>query len=370
MPRARTPLLGPMLADRSADPTRKILFLRLLNLPVRAAQQHHARWESHPCVVADRSLDGVIYAVSPQAQQRGITAEMSRRQAIQHLPRLECIRPEPTPSENIRRHIYAILQEYAELIEEVTPAEFYLDITFNRQNIPIGFRAAQLLRSEFRREMHLDVRMGLAPNKLLARLAARVGEPPITAVERDAVPAFLADLSIDMLPGIGKKMRAALSELAVERIGQLAALDVATLQQHVGRGAARLHQRAHGIDNTSVEPHNAEEKLSSVVRFSVPLFTREDIEEALREPIALLAGSLRRRALRCSLVATELWLGDGSTKQRAHALSHYSDRDHVLIEAILQNVESEAASANGLRGFRIELRQFTDRASTQLDLFT
>lgn len=346
---------------------RKILYLHVNNLAVCSAQHQSERWNTHPCIVADR----IVRAASPAAQRLGIEQGMQRSQALRIAPRVECIGPATDISADLGGQLEAILLEYTDLVEAKSPCEYFLDITYNKMDIPIGLRAAQLLRGDLSRELALDTTMALAPNKLLAQMVHKTGDGrPIYVLERDEVEAFLADKPIDLLPGVGAKIRHRLHALRIEHIGQLAQADLSELQAHCGHLASKLHRGARGIDHAPVAPHVDAAFLSADIHLPVPLYDMREICAALRAPVEDLVGRLRRRPMRSRHISVQIWPNNGRTDAFERELSHDSNRAEALLEAIAQCVEQAPARAAGMRGCRIEIHPHSDKASRQLDLFT
>ena len=359
-----------MLERHPSQPLRKILYVQIENLPVRSAQEQCSAWNSTPCIIADKGRNGKIYALSPAAKRVGITTQMTRTEAMHCCPQIESIQPIHTPSTSLQKRIFELLYEYTDLIENVSDTAFYLDITFDKLDIPIGFRTAQLVHSQLRNELKLDAFVGLGPNKLLALLASKTcTKSPIRAVDKNDTAAFLADLPIDLLPGLGRTSRDRLRTLGIECIGELAGVGLSDLRQHVGRSALRLHQYAQGIDNAPVTPEIEVDSLSTTIRFPTPLYDDEEIFTSIRQPVNTLAASMRRRQLRSRLIAVRVSSGRGLTEQIEYPLPHYTGSSQTLLTALFESLQQLELSDHGVRELHIEMQQFTDKHAQQLDLF-
>ena len=359
-----------MLERHPSQSLRKILYVQIENLSVRSAQEQCSAWNSTPFIIANKGRNGIIYALSPAAKRVGVTTLMTQAEAMHCCPQIESIQPIHTPSISLQKRIFELLYEYTDLIEKVSDTAFYLDITFDKLDIPIGFRTAQLVHSQLRNELELDAVVGLGPNKLLALLASKkCTTNHIHAVSKNDTAAFLADLTIDLLPGLGRTSRDRLRTLGIERIGELADLGLSDLRQHVGRSALRLHQYAQGIDNAPVTPENEVDSLSTTIRFSTPLYDDEEIFTSIRQPVNTLSASMRRRQLRSRLIAVRVSSGRGLTEQIEYPLSHYTDSSQTLLTALFESLQQLELSNHGVRELHIEIQQFTDKHAQQLDLF-
>ena len=171
--------------------------------------------------------------------------------------------------------------------------------------------------------------------------------------------AFLADLPIDLLPGLGRTSRERLRTLGIERIGQLAGMDLPGLRQHVGRSALRLHQYAQGIDNAPVTPEIEVDSLNTTIRFSTPLYDDDEIFTNIRQPVNTLAASMRRRQLRSRLIAVRVSLGRGLTKRIECPLSRYTDSPQTLLTALFESLQQLELSDHGVRELHIDCLLYT-----------
>ena len=86
---------------------------------------------------------------------------MTQTEAMHCCPQIESIQPINTSSTSLQKRIFELLYEYTDLIEKISDTAFYMDITFNKLDIPIGFRTAQLVHSQLRNELELDAVVGI-----------------------------------------------------------------------------------------------------------------------------------------------------------------------------------------------------------------
>ena len=359
-----------MLKSNPSQSLRKILYLQIENLPVRSAQEQYSAWNSTPCIITDKRKNGTIYALSPAAKRIGITTNMTRTEAMHCCPHIESIQPIHTPSTSLQERIFELLYEYTDLIEKISDTAFYLDITYNKLDIPIGFRTAQLVHSQLRNELEIDAVIGLGPNKLLALLSSKTCKKgPINAVDKNNTAAFLADLPIDLLPRVGRASREKLWALGIKHIGQLAGMDLSDLRQQLGRTALRLHQYAQGIDNAPVTPEIEVDSVSTIIRFPTPLHDYEEICTNIQQPVNTLVASMRRRQLRSRLITVKVFSGRVLTEYIEYPLSNYTDSSQVLLRALFESLQRLKLSDHGVRELHIEMHQFTDKNAQQLCLF-
>jgi DNA polymerase-4 len=320
-----------------------------------------------PLIVVGEHPQNKVEAVSPEARALGLAPGIARYQALKHTPNILCIKPDSEKYHHIGQQINALYREYTEWIEVVSPAETYLDITYNKMDIPFARRTAQLIRSDLSRQFGLKARMGIAPNKMLAKIASMTEGDAMREVTRGELADFLADKPIALLPYIGAKTKTKLTQAQIETIGQLRQLEQNVLRKLCGRQASLLWQLSRGHDDRPVCPTTA--TIASQVQLPAALYALDEIRAALRSPIDTLAGQLRRRNLRCRQLAVRIRQANGKITATDSQLTHFSDKSSTLLQAIVQLIAESSLHEDGVRSIDIDLSFFTDRDIEQLDLF-
>jgi DNA polymerase-4 len=351
------------------DGLRKIIHLYIDDLFALVEQNENHTARKIPLLVVGDNPQNKVEAVSPEARAVGLTPGMVRAQALKRYPDALCIKPDYAKYIHIGDKINELFREYTEWVEAVSPAEAYLDITYNKMDIPFGRRTAQLIRSDLRRQLGFEARLGIAPNKMLAKIASTSGVgDAISEVVRGDVAVFLQDKPISLLPHIGARTKAKLAQAQIETIGQLAQMDTVALRELCGRQSALLSRLARGHDDQPVCP--TAKAIVRPVSFPAPLYALDEISETLRPLTNDMAGQLRRRHLRCRQLTLQIRRADGEVYTAETQLSHFSDQGSTLLSAMLMLITQSSMCENGIRGIDIEFSGFTDREIEQLDLFT
>ncbi|MFT5378180.1 MAG: DNA polymerase-4, partial [Candidatus Latescibacterota bacterium] len=199
------------------DGLRKIIHLYIDDLSALVEQNENHTARKIPLLVVGDNPQNKVEAVSPEARAVGLTPGMVRAQALKRYPDAMCIKPDYAKYIHIGDKINELFREYTEWVEAVSPAEAYLDITYNKMDIPFGRRTAQLIRSDLRRQFGFEARLGIAPNKMLAKIASTSGVgDAISEVVRGDVAVFLQDKPISLLPHIGARTKAKLAQAQIE----------------------------------------------------------------------------------------------------------------------------------------------------------
>ncbi len=263
-----------------------------------------------------------------------------------------------------------LLREFTDLVEFTADA-VYLDVTYNKFDIPFGGRVAKMIKSEIKRHMDLQVSIGMGPNKFLARLAMIQARPNgLVIILPEQIESFLADLPISKLPGAGTITRQRLGELGIERISQLAAAPLQLLTDRLGQRGKNLWMLSQGRDNEQVTPLGQSSQLVEETTFTATTYEREEILDALRELSSALSGRLRRRSLRGRTISLRVVYPDRRQTVRTQRLSDFTDDFPVLLQSANDLLECTEACIIGVRELGIGLAGFSGEAVEQLDLFS
>jgi len=277
------------------------------------------------------------------------------------------------PNESLTRRaseaILKILSGYSPLLEPAGPGHVFLDMTGTRRLFGEAVNSADRIQREVRERLRLASTLGVASNKLVSRVAARVIRPDrLYDVFPGSEAPFLAPLEVDLLPGLDPPSRETLSELNVERVRDLAALTIFHLRILFGRRAWRFYREARGIDESPVRPPEK----APAIREEETLAEDSNEEAVHREILDRLvvrsASRIRRMGAEARRVAVRIRYADGVESGRLEDLPRPAASDFTLGEAVRCLFESA-------RGRRIRIRHlevvFSDLrfAPRQLSLF-
>ena len=263
----------------------------------------------------------------------------------------------------------ALLREYTDWIEWGNGYAI-LDVTDNKLDIPFGTRVAKMIKSDIKRQLGWSVSVGLAPSKFVARLAMERQRPDgLTVVLPEQIGNFLADVPIDELPGVGAITRQQFAAMHIERVGALAQVSLEELVRCFGQRGSRFWHFAHGWDDDLIAPAEQLDQIREEASFAAPLYTREEMHDALRELTSALCGRLQRRGLQARYVTLEVRYPDFRTATRTLRLAAFTDRAQAVFAAACELLEQTEVGDLGTRLLGIGLGGFDDEEIEQLDLF-
>ena len=228
---------------------------------------HHPEWRGKPVVVGSGPHErGVVSTCSYEARRFGIHSAMPSRTAYERCPDAIFVRPHMELYQEVSDKVFEIFEHYTPYVEGVSIDEAFLDIT-GSLHLHGGDRArlGEALRKEIRETCGVTCSVGIAPNRLLAKIGSEQHKPDgltLMPFEADAIAAFLAPKPIGILWGIGKKTAAVLRPYGLVTCGDLQRTPLRQLETILGSGATAttLQDYAFGRSDDRVYWEAEEEK--------------------------------------------------------------------------------------------------------------
>jgi DNA polymerase-4 len=350
---------------------RKIIHVDMDAFYAAVEQRDNPALQGRPVVVGgDPRQRSVVAAASYEARRFGVHSAMPMKTALRLCPQAVRVPPDFDKYRRVSGEIHALFREYTDQVEPVAFDEAYLDVTYNKQNIPFGHRTARMLKSQIRRQLRLTASAGVAPNKFLAKIASDLQKPDgLVVVMPDQVQDFLHPLPVEKIPGVGQVTRQHLLEWGVNTIGELAALPLMDLVRRFGKRGAYLWELAQGRDESPVDPSWEPQQLSQETTFAVDVYEREEMRFALKELVEELSGRLRRRRLKGRSVTLKVRYPDFQTITRSQTQHLYLDQAEPILERALDLLDRTEAEERGVRLLGVGVSGFEEEEVVQLDLF-
>lgn len=272
------------------------------------------------------------------------------------------------------RRAQPLMRDYTDLIENDGSAGAWLDVTYNKADIPFGHRVARMLQADLQRDLDLRVAAGVGPNKFVARLAAQSARrgpdsDGLVAVTAPDAAAFVQPLPIDALPGLGRVLRGRLQDLGIETLGELASRPRQALLDMAGKRGIRLWEHAQGIDADPVTPEHAPEHLAAERAFDAPLYNADEIRLEARHLAEELGGRLRRQRLGGRILTLEAHYPDRRSSTRWQVLALPTDANNEILRHTIELLRRTAAAERGLRALKLSIAGFGEEEVNQLSLF-
>jgi DNA polymerase IV len=280
-----------------------------------------------PVVVGGAGSRGVVMSASYEARAFGITNAMPSVRARRLCPDAIFLPPDFESYKAYSNRFREVLLSVTPLVEPIALDEAFLDVTGAVLLFGPPGAIAERVREHVRTGLGVTCSVGVAPNKLVAKLASRRAKPDgLVVVHAEDVPAFLEPLPARSLWGVGERTVEMLGRLGVKTVGDLARIPPSVLARPLGDQHARdLHDLASGIDERPVVPYEPPKSVSHEETFDVDLDAEEDL---LREALALshkVAARLREDGYRTRTVVLKVRLANFTTLTRSRTLAAPTD---------------------------------------------
>jgi len=312
---------------------------------------------------------GVVACACYRARRAGVRAGMLLSRARRRLPEAVSVPPDPPRWEQFSDALLEFLAGRAPAVERSALDDFYLDLTGCARLLGEPSRWAEKLAADVRRATGLPVSMGLATNKLVARIAALIAKPGrLCVVPPGCEAAFLEPVSLTLVPGLGRSTVGRLREMGLCRAGQLAALGPDPLTLLLGPRGRLIHQRVCGQDHEPVTPTALHRFLHYEHEFAADTSDPALVQAGAALLAQRLAGDLRRHRLLTAHADLFLVHSDGFTDSHRLSLVYPSDADADFVVAA--RAAARACFRRRVRVRRIVLRApFETAPGAPPDLF-
>jgi len=204
-------------------------------------------------VGGDPDERGVVASASYAARAYGVHSAMPMSQALRLCPQAIIRHGHYKEYASYSKRVMGILAEYTPLVEPISIDEAFLDVTGCERLFGPADKLAQRIQQRIMSELGLPASLGIASNKLVAKVASALAKPRgLLTVPFGQEAAFLAPLPIERLWGIGEVTARRLHARGIHTIGQLAVVPKQQMSLLFASAAEEMHRRALGIDNSPV----------------------------------------------------------------------------------------------------------------------
>jgi len=293
---------------------------------------------------------GVVAAASYEARAFGVRSAIPMSRAVRLCPDLVIVRPDMRKYREVSQQVFAIFRSVTPLVEPLSLDEAYLDVTENAWNEGLATPVARRIKSLIRETTGLTASAGVAPNKFLAKIASAWRKPDgLTVIPPERIEAFLKDLPVDALWGVGPVTASRLRERGISRLVDVRTADPAALRGAVGGMADWLLKLAAGQDDRPVQPNRKSKSSSSECTYAEDLDDLDRIRAEISEMVRENADWLRRQHLTARTVTIKVRYSDFSTITRSHSRPATDDAGDLTRRALELLTKTEA----GIRPVRL-----------------
>jgi len=283
---------------------------------------------------------GVVSTCSYEARPYGIHSAQPISEAYHRCPDAVFLPVRMHAYEHESTHIRAILRDFTPDIEPISIDEAFLDVTGCLRLFGGKRTLAKRIQERIEEECSLTASIGVAPNKLLAKIASDIDKPEgLVVVEPDEVESFLRPLPVGRLWGVGEKTEETLARLGIKTVGDLAEFDRRELVRRFGKHGKQMWALAHGWDDRPVKPREEAKSVGREHTFKKDTENPELIASTLMRLCEDVARRLRKAGQRGVTVTTKIRFEDFTTFTRATTLDRSVDDAVDINRAACANLD-------------------------------
>ena len=322
-----------------------------------------------PVIVGgDPNARGVVSAASYEARRFGVHSAMPLRTAARLCPDGVFLPGRFDRYRELSRQVMRIFASYTPLVEPISLDEAFMDVPASRAAFGDGETIARALKQLVLDEAGLVVSVGVATNKLCAKVASDLRKPDaLVVVPPGQEAAFLAPLPVSRLWGVGPQSRQALADYGVTTIGQLAAMSEGTLRRRFGTHGIELRLRAQGVDPARVVPSQSPKSVGHELTFDHDVTDPARLEATLLDLAESVASRLRHHHLAAGAVQLKLRYEGFDTITRQAPLGHQVRDSEPLFQMGVTLLRKALSSDRAVRLIGLTAINLAD--AQQLTLF-
>ncbi|MFO7304448.1 MAG: DNA polymerase IV [Gammaproteobacteria bacterium] len=287
-----------------------------------------------PLIVGGTGPRGVVAAASYEVRKFGVHSAMPMREALRRCPHAICVRPRFERYREVSRVVFDIFHAFTPIVEGLSLDEAFLDVTQSLRAFGPADAIAAQIKQRIREQTGLTASVGVAPNKLVAKIASDLRKPDgLVVVPAEAVTELLDPLSVRKLFGIGNKTALQLERIGIRTLKELRAAPDALLRPIFGRYVALMKARAAGIDDRPVIAEWDEKQISSEETFDTDLTDVRTLHDQLARLADRTASRLRAQGWLAGLVVVKIRRNDFKTYTRQARLQPATQQTRPILSA-------------------------------------
>ena len=313
---------------------------------------------------------GIVLAKSMVAKSKGVKTAETIRDAKRKCNNLKIFPPNHKLYKEMSNKLFKLINKYTPDIEILSVDECFIDYTKVRNLYGDPIKFAYKLKNEIKNTLGFTVNIGIANNKLCAKMASDFLKPDrVHTLFKEEVQQKMYPLPIEELYGVGKSTSKKLKELNINTIGDLANTNPEMLYRYFKNQAEKLINSAKGIDNNIIITKKSEsECISNSTTISYNLNTLEDIYKYLYPLVENVSITLRKNKKYTSLISVILKDKNFKTSSHQRRLKNPTSNTDEIYK-IAKELIKELWNEEGIRLVGISLGKFSNIQTHQISMF-
>ena len=302
--------------------TRAVLHVDMDAFYASVEQRDNPELAGRPVIVGWPGGRGVVAAANYVVRKYGVRSAMPMHTALRLCPDAICIPPRMQRYREVSGKVFGVFHEITPLVQGLSLDEAFLDVTESQALLGEPATIARRIKDSIRARTGLTASVGVATNKLVAKIASDLDKPDgLTVVPEGRIRQVLDPLSVRRLPGLGRKLGEKVEAAGLRTLGELRAAPDAVLWPLFGRDTPRMRERAAGVDDRPVQPDLEEKSLSAEDTFAQDLADPRRLDAQLCRLADLACERLRARGLMTGRVGVKIRRHDFATFSRQRAIA-------------------------------------------------
>ncbi len=314
---------------------RNIIHLDLDAFFVAVECKRNPKLKGKPLIIGGSSRRGVVAACSYETRKFGVHSAMPMYLALQLCPDAKVISGDMEAYSHASHEVTEIVADQSPTFEKSSIDEFYIDASGMDRYFG-AFKWAVELRKKIVKESGLPISLGMSVNKLVSKVATGEFKPNAekhiaAGTEQD----FLAPLSVEKIPMVGKQTASFLYDMGVRTVETLREMPMQFLVSAFGKNGLSLFNKARGIDSSPVVPYSEQKSISTECTFDSDTIDVKKLKNILIAMVEKVAFTLRGQEKLASCVTVKIRYANFDTETKQIHIP-YSASDHVILKCVTQ----------------------------------
>ena len=332
------------------------------------AQRDDPSLRGKAIAVSGSSRRAVVLTASYEARPYGVRSAMPLFMALERCPELIVVRPDFEKYRAASKTVFEILRAHAQTVEGMSLDEAFLDV--GDISLEDASAIGRAIKEEVRAATSLTISIGVAANKMVAKVASDEGKPDgLVAVAPGAEREYLRDKPVGRLWGIGPKTQARLRDKGIERIDQIASMGDEQLAELFGRWGKEVRDLARGTDRRRVVHDESVRSISSEETFEHDTSDLRVMIPIVREQARELAARLQKNELCAYTVGVKMKRADFTITGRQTTLVQPTDDARIIAGAAVFCLRHASMDDKLVRLIGVRVSSLVPRGARQMPLF-
>ena len=346
---------------------RKIIHIDMDAFYASVEQRDNPLLRGKPLIVGGTpERRGVVSAASYEARKYGIRSAMPTKAAMRLYPNLKIIQPNFEKYTAISEQLFQFYLEYTDIVEPLSLDECYLDVTENKLGIKTATEIGRRLKAKIKKELFLNASVGVAPNKLLAKIASEIDKPDgFFVIKPHQIENFMKNLDIKYVWGVGRVTYKKMQELGINTCGELQRFSLIELADYFGSFGETLYYFCRGIDNRKIIAEHEIKSIGSEITFPVDSNDLEYIKNNLYMQIERVYERLTSENIKAKTITLKAKYSDFSQITRSKTLDFFTSDMKEIRQTALELIKKTEIGRKKIRLIGVSISNFNTKENFQ-----